>query len=240
MKTSSNNDKIYLGRDIGNELLKEIKNAKKSVKIVSPYLSASYVKELIELNKKGKEVTLITCDKVIDERSRYANITTSDLVKEIRITVPENEKKRKRVLFAGLMIFLLSLIVFVTNLLIKNEVVLSISIVLFVASLFVLGYGYLFIETYKIEYKPIFRIKVFDSTAGEKPWSTELVHSKIYIIDEEKAYLGSMNFSYSGFKTHYESLIEINDIHAIRDISNEVERLYSSHDFRVKGVRDWV
>ena len=241
MITSSNNDKIYIGRNAGKELLELIKSAKKSVKIVSPYLSSSYVKELIELSKRGREVMLITCDKIVDERSRYSDVKTSDLVKEKKILLPENEKTRKRGVFIGLMVFLLSLILFPVGFLMDmNEIMLSVSVIIFVISVIILGYYYLFVENYRIEYEPIFRMKVFDSHSGKNPLSTELVHSKIYIIDEERAYLGSANFSYSGFKTHYETLIEIKDNKAIKDISDEVERLYSSNDFKAKDIGEWV
>ena len=51
MKTISNKNQISLGRGYGIEILNAVKNAKKSVKIVSPYLSSSYLDELVNLNK---------------------------------------------------------------------------------------------------------------------------------------------------------------------------------------------
>jgi len=33
-------------------------------KIVSPYLSPDYIKELINLNNRGIKITLITCDDI--------------------------------------------------------------------------------------------------------------------------------------------------------------------------------
>ncbi len=234
MKTSSNHNDIYIGRNIGQELMRLIKSAKKSVKIVSPYLSASYVKELVELSKKGKDVTLITCDKIIGE-GRYSDLTIKDLVKETRIDEPNKKKSRKRGLFLGLILILSSLVLFSFSF----QIVLFVSLGLFVIAVCILIYYY-FKKPYRLVYDPIFRIKVFDSTSGAKPWSTELIHSKIYIIDEKLAYLGSANFSYSGFKMHYESLIEIQDPRAIRDISKEVEHLYFSKDLREKPIEEWI
>ena len=92
---------------------------------------------------------------------------------------------------------------------------------------------------YSFKYKPIFRIKVFDSASGKNPRSTELIHSKIFVIDEEIAFLGSVNFTYSGFKTHYETMIKVEDSKAVKDISQEVERLYNSKDLREKRVEEW-
>jgi len=236
MRTSSNNDNIYIGRNAGQELMKVIKNAKKSVKIVSPYLSASYVKELVELSKKGRDVTLITCDKLIGE-GRFTDLTIKDLVKETKIDDPNSKKSRKTGLHTGFILILFSFMLFSLYFIIQT--VLFVSIFIFVIGICILGYYY-FKDPYKIEYSPLFRIKVFDSTSGSKPWSTELIHSKIYIIDESLAFLGSANFSYSGFKKHYESLIEIRDQQAIRDISEEVESLYLSRDLREKPIDEWV
>jgi len=235
MRTSSNYDNIYIGRNAGQELMKVIKNAKKSVKIVSPYLSASYVKELVELSKKGKDVTLITCDKLIGA-GRYTDLTIKDLVKETKIDDSNKKKSRKRGLFAGLIVLLFSLILFPFSFL--AQVLLFISIFIFIVAICIITYYY-FEKPCRIEYTPIFRIKVFDSTSGANPKSTELIHSKIFIIDETVAYLGSANFSYSGFKTHYESIIEIQDEKAVGDISREVERLYYSKDLREKRVEEW-
>lgn len=38
---------------------------------------------------------------------------------------------------------------------------------------------------------------------------SELLHQKIYIIDEDKVYIGSMNFTYSGINENLETLIRI-------------------------------
>ena len=52
METFSNKDKIVLGRGKGTIILNAIKNARSSVKIVSPYLSPDYTKELVKLSEK--------------------------------------------------------------------------------------------------------------------------------------------------------------------------------------------
>ena len=89
------------------------------------------------------------------------------------------------------------------------------------------------------EYSTIFKIKVFDSKSGENPRSTELIHSKIFVIDESLAFLGSLNFTYSGFKKHYETVIQIEDKQAVNAISKEVDSLYHSEIFREKSIREW-
>lgn len=89
-------------------------------------------------------------------------------------------------------------------------------------------------------YKPLFDIKVFDSSTGKNPRSTELIHSKIYLIDNKIAFLGSANLTYSGFKTHYETTIKVSDPSAIQDISTEIDSLYNSTELKSKPIKEWM
>ncbi len=57
---------VYIGTGAGKKLMDEIENAKRSVKIVSPFLSPFLVKRLIRLHSKGIEVQLITTDTIKD------------------------------------------------------------------------------------------------------------------------------------------------------------------------------
>ena len=95
------------------------------------------------------------------------------------------------------------------------------------------------IKFYSYEYHSLFRLKVFDSKSGEKPYSTNLVHSKIFVIDESILFLGSANFTYSGFETHYETIIQVKDKKSIKDISKEVENLFNSRDLKSKSIKQW-
>ena len=239
MKTKSNNDSIYIGREAGKEIHEKIRNAKSSVKVVSPYLSADYIKDLIVLHQNGIEVMLITCDKISD--SAYSDFKVSDLVKQEK-TFDEKLKHKRKIgiimsLTAFLLIFLISISAIIAN---HNLFNLAFKLGFFGCVISLGSFSYFFfIKPYKIECKPIFRIKVFDSHSGRNPESTELIHSKIFIIDEEVAFLGSVNLTYSGFKTHYETAIKIEDPAAVKEISEEIERLYHSSELAAKSVEDW-
>ena len=236
MKTFSKNDTIYIGKYAGDEIIKEIKNAKSSVKIVSPYLSGNYVKELIHLHNQGRNITLITSDN-ITENQKYSDFSTSDLIVKNEVVDLTLEKKRKNEITYSLVFLIISLFTLINSVIINILFYPSIIILFF--SILGLIYSYN-MEIKRAEYIPIFRIKVFDSSSGEKPWSTELIHSKIYVIDDELAFLGSINFTYSGFKTHYETMIKIQDKKAVLDISQEVEELYNSKALRAKEIEEWI
>ncbi len=47
---------IYIGKGAGKKLLLDIRNARKSIKIVSPYLSPFFISELISIRKRDLEV----------------------------------------------------------------------------------------------------------------------------------------------------------------------------------------
>ena len=57
---------IYIGKGAGKKLLSDIRNARKSVKIVSPYLSPFLITELINFKKRNLKVELITTDNIED------------------------------------------------------------------------------------------------------------------------------------------------------------------------------
>src|SRR5680860_1051847 len=57
---------VYIGTGAGKKLMDEIENAKRSVKIVSPFLSPFLVKKLIELRSNGIDVQLITTETIED------------------------------------------------------------------------------------------------------------------------------------------------------------------------------
>src|SRR3989344_5163653 len=191
MKTSSSKDNIFLGRKVGIELLKDIKNARKSVKIVSPYLSPSYLEELVKLKKSGVDITLVTADNLEQGESAYSSFKHSDVIKQREIVDEDKIRARRKGIVISLTVFVISLLLFVVT------VVIPFLIYPFVfimgASLISSIYFY-FKKGHRYEYYSLFRIKVFDSKSGENPKSTNLIHSKVYVIDEETAYLGSANF----------------------------------------------
>ena len=106
MITFSNKDHIYIGKEAGKEIYEEIKNAKKSVKVVSPYLSPDYIKELIKLYKDGRKITLITCDKI--ETSSYSDFKISDLIDKEKVFDEKADKLKKQLFASFIWLFVVS------------------------------------------------------------------------------------------------------------------------------------
>jgi phosphatidylserine/phosphatidylglycerophosphate/cardiolipin synthase-like enzyme len=234
MRTISQNDKIYIGRKAGIEILKEVLNSKESVKIVSPYLSSSYLEKLVNLQKKGVKITLITCDEIKESEKGFSNFKLSDIIKQKEISLKDIKTipKHSKPAFLGMLI--LSAILFLLTPFLP--LLLIISLPLLIISL--IGILFPSLNQKEYEYYSVFRLKIFDSHSSNKPWSTNLIHSKIFIIDENIAFLGSANFTYSGFNTHYETIIKIEDKNAISIISQEIESLYNSTELKSKTIRE--
>ncbi len=230
METYSKESIIKLGRGKGNEILTEIKNARKEVKIVSPYLSPDYIKELINLHNKGVYVTLITCDNL--ETNSWSDFKPSDIVRKEKIEDAKLKNLKKSLYLISIILFLFSIFSFSTIFFMPN--LMFIPIVILFISLVLCATGFIIID-HKYEYHPIFRLKVFDSKSGENPQSTNLIHSKIFLIDNKILFLGSANFTYSAFKTHYETVIKILDKKAIEDVSKEVENIFNSKELKEKS-----
>jgi phosphatidylserine/phosphatidylglycerophosphate/cardiolipin synthase-like enzyme len=231
MRTNSRNTSIYIGKGAGNEVLEKIRSAKHSVKIVSPYLTPTYIEELIKLKRRGVDVTLITSDKLEEGRGVYSDLTHTDVIKQKRMEDEVEQKRRGNGIKYSLLSYLIPIILFY----VFSYSFLSVILVL-VSTISLIFYYNLRIYTYK--YQPLFKLKVFYSAYDQEKNHSNFIHSKIYVIDEKVAYVGSINFTYKGFKYNYETATKVNDPMAIREISKEVDRLYNSSELS-KSIEEW-
>ncbi len=234
METYSKNSIIKLGRGNGIEILNTIKEAKSSVKVVSPYLSPDYIKELVELSKKGIDVTLITCDN-IERDLKYSDFKHEDIIRQEKIEDKKSKSLKSTLYVISFILFMITLISL--SLIVINPALGFIPVLLFIITLFILISAWI-INDYKYKYYPIFKLKVFDSKSGINPQSTNLIHAKIFLIDDEILYLGSANFTYSAFKTHYETVIKILDQKAIQEVNKEIENIFNSRELKEKSLSD--
>ena len=86
---------IYIGKGAGKKLLLDIRNARKSIKIVSPYLSPFLISELISFRKRNLEVELVTTDNIEDFYGKYER-NIHKLIIQNRETDKEAEEKREK------------------------------------------------------------------------------------------------------------------------------------------------
>jgi len=234
---------IYIGAGAGKKLLNDIRNAQKSIKIVSPFLSPGLIKKLIELHCSGLEVKLITSDVIEDFHGNYEKnihklILQNRKIDQAALELINKWKQITKILSLinlGFILLFISLIYFLKDL--RIILILIPIIALFVAILIYKGE----IRTkriYSYWYTKLFPFKVFTSTEANMSYNT-FVHAKIYLIDDQIAYLGSLNFTKSGTEWNYETRVRTIDPNAIELIENEFYDLMENSEIPERDIQSW-
>jgi len=234
---------IYIGTGAGKKLLNDLCKAQKSIKIVSPYLSPSLIKKLIELHRSGLEIQLITSDNIEDFHGNYEKNIHKLILQNRKIdkTAIESIKKWKQItkilslINLGFILLFISLIYFLKDLrvilIIIPIIALSVAILIYKGE----------IKTkriYSYWYTKLFPFKVFTSTEANLSHST-FAHAKIYLIDDHIAYLGSLNFTKSGTEWNYETRVRTTDPKAIKSIKNEIYDLMENSEIPERDIQMW-
>lgn len=234
---------IYIGKGAGKKLLSDIYNAKKSIKVVSPYLSPFLIKELINLRKRNIEVELITTDTIEDFYGSYEK-NIHELIIQNKTTDNEAIKIRER-WKEILKILLYTTIGFFIVIVVLAYFLMDMKVAFGLIPLGVLFLMYKLLDRkvknkriYNYRYSQIFPFKVYMSPDSTDESDT-FIHGKIYLIDDEIAYLGSLNFTTSGTKHNYETRIRTTDANAIKEINKEVFRLMNHSCLPEKDIQLW-
>lgn len=86
---------LYIGKGAGKMLLRDIRNATQSVKILSPYLSPSFISELIELKRRGVHVELITTDNLEDFKHKPEKNIHNLITQQCHVDVKAVARRRR-------------------------------------------------------------------------------------------------------------------------------------------------
>lgn len=234
---------IYIGKGAGKKLLTDIRNAKKSVKIVSPYLSPFLIKELINFRKRDLEVELVTTDNIEDfygnyERNIHKLINQNREIDNIAVEKREKWKDISKILtYIGFGLF--TILIGIAYLLKDTKVAFGL-IPIFIIFLVIKLYKNKIKNTriYSYWYSQLFPFKVYMSPDQNK-LSDTFIHSKIYLIDDQIAYLGSLNFTSSGTKHNYETRIRTKDSNAIKEIKEEIYQLTNHSHLPERNIQFW-
>ncbi len=234
---------IYIGKGAGKKLLNDIRNAKQSIKIVSPYLSPFLISELINFRKRNLEVVLITTDKLEDFfGSHEKNI--HKLIIQNREIDKEAEVKREKwkdiskilaYIGIGILLILIVLAYYIRDLKVAFGLI-PLLIIFLIVKLYKNKIKNK--QIYSYWYSQLFPFKVYMSpnTTDE---SDTFIHSKIYLIDNKIAYLGSLNFTSSGTKHNYETRVRTEDQNAIEEIKEEIHKLLNHSHLPERNIQIW-
>ncbi len=226
---SINSSKLYLGRNAGDKILISLRLATKSIKIATAYISSEYIDFLIEKAESNVDVSLILSSEFSSDQNSRIKIYRK-LIQQTRIT----DHKKKRLRFFGLCLVILSYFIVLVFLFVGYiEKFPHFKYANFLFPLLIFTHLYLKkMRIYNYTYKNKLNFTVIMSPYSSNNSFNEnfyLAHAKIYIIDEEISFLGSMNFTRMGFNNNYESRMLIEDLNDVGFISNEFDYLYANN-----------
>lgn len=234
---------IYIGKSAGAKLLQDIRNAKRNVKIVSPYLSPSLIKELIFLHTKGINISLITSDEIEDFYGYDKNINKL-IVQKRHVDEKAKQSRDHLISLSGTLLFVIIglAIILVPLIFLLKEWKFAYGFTLVVLLFFVRDFVVRQIKNkriYHYTYKQLFPFKVFISPNNGNSFNKTFIHSKIYVIDDEIAYMGSLNFTGKGIKDNHETRIRTADPNAVAKIVEEVNNIFFNSNLAERDLQFW-
>lgn len=196
---------IYIGRNAGKRVLQDIRQASKSVRIISPYLAPELAGLLREKEASGVSIELVTTNEITQAPKSQEIIR--ELVEQIRTTRPLAMSIRKWGRGLSFVCFLLLAGGCARLAYLNADFDLWALMALACILPFIIFSG---IRTYDYTYKNRFNIKCLISPhCGGSFKEHSLVHAKLFIIDDRVAFLGSLNYTWPGMKYNVESCIHI-------------------------------
>jgi phosphatidylserine/phosphatidylglycerophosphate/cardiolipin synthase-like enzyme len=236
---------IYIGQGAGKKLLDDLHTAQKSIKIISPYLSPFLVKELIELKRGNSNLSieLITSDEIED----YKDVNQSNIYKLIVQNKKldhdaETQRNKWKKVFRILLTATVGLsVVEYLSILFLQDARLLFGIIPIIISVIVLLIYRSKISNkriYNYHYSQLFPFKVYLSPY-KSPLSDTFIHSKIYLVDDSIAYLGSLNFTHNGTTSNYETRIRTVDRNAISKMNDEFFELFHHSSLPERDIQKW-
>lgn len=199
---------IKISRKIGSFFLDSMKNAKKRLWIMSPWLSPEYAKLAIEKKTQGVDVKVITSNNYIrSHREALQELTEGR--KEVKR--PENRKLK----IMGITLILTGIImVFITDFILLGLIICGTGITLY----FIGRERRVIYWVSKIEDE---NLLVYNYTPAYP------LHAKVYIVDD-LIIVGSVNLTSIGLERSVESIALIQSDELVLDLSNtlnEIEKL---------------
>ncbi len=238
---------IFIGKGAGKAILEDMRRAKRSIRVMSPYLSASLVDILLDRFRLGIHVELVTSDEVEDHKHEDKN--SYRIVKQHK-HVDEQLKSRKQAFhWLGITLLVLSGFAAICRLPVLFSGSTGVSDVIgFVVPAIIALIGQLLwkhagrINFWYYSYSSLFPVKIFYSYFSRKKTDRSKafnLHSKLYIIDDCIAYLGSVNFTRSGCLLNHETRIRITDPEAISQLKAEFSELLWNEHYNHRSVDEW-
>lgn len=234
---------LFIGKGAGKNVMTDINNAQRSVRIISPYVSASLIWQLIKLKRSGVEVQLITTDAIMDSTESAAG-TFKHLISQEKVIDKKAQTYRTILSVIEKIAWLAVVGASVWGLLNMEHpgpnfrsalIIFSIALVAaIILRVKISGY-----RTFNYRYDTLFPFKLLIAPENADYPIKTFIHSKVYIIDEEIMYWGSLNFTAAGTQDNYETRIKTKDPEAIHKMSLEFSKMMISHNLPERNLSVW-
>jgi len=213
---------LYIGKNAGKQILQSINVAKSSIKIISPYISDSYIDLLIQKHSIGVDVSLITSTDIVKANSQ--NKVYKKIIMQTRHTNEAAKTKRDNGLKYTLLAGLISIVAAMVGSYFGQSDFLWLLALLPV--LFIIFRYFNGVRIYNYTYSTLFRFQAIVSPHSQGFGAGKyLLHAKVFLIDDKEAFLGSVNFTKSAFRFNYETCIKLTGSQDIKALSTEYEYL---------------
>jgi len=238
---------IYIGKGAGKMIIEDMLKAKRSIRVMSPYLSAGLIDILLERLRFGVHIELVTADDIEDHQ--HADKNCYHIIKQHTHVDGELKNKKQLLHWLGIGFMIVFGCLAVTRLpgilspSIELPDVIQFSVFALLALIGRVTWKHAeSINFWYYSYSSLFPIKIFYSYFSRKNRDRSKafnLHSKLYIIDDCIAYLGSVNFTRSGCSFNHETRIRITDREAIDQLREEFEELLSTDQYNHRSVDEW-
>ena len=224
-----------IGCSAGSKLYHRMINARERVLVISPYLDEHLVNRLLELRERGVVVDLVT----MDDRVRRHKIAKK-LVSQRRYRDETAVTRRRR----GMLWSALGGIVAVGTAVSLNGLSPWAPLGWFLLTVFTIVFGiYWNRGIYRYEY--VWTLSDTQVLPSHYRFETAcpFVHAKLYLIDREVAFLGSLDFTSKGLFDNFETCVRVDKSDDVRDlevlISSKLKDL-GSFSLKPSDVGAWL
>ncbi len=242
--SSENFVSLYFGKGAGKQIKEQLEHAKSEVLIISPYISENKIDTLIKLRERGVDVYLSfsSLPKYDIERSSILR----KLIQQNKFVDSERKSsiiKRKNIYNGLLGILVILMFLFISLNLFQLNGEKQFNALYLASTIFILCIAFYIRKLKKrIENTPVnsytytekgIRFKYIDGNGD----NFVFIHSKIYVIDRKDVYLGSMNFTDSGFSSNFETRVRITEAVLASEIADWVRDFFENNiEFPAKDI----
>lgn len=230
---------VFVGTGAGSPIYHDIREAQRSVRVISPYLGDHLAEVLLACQERGVAVTAI----VSNDGGNARDLARQLVVQDVQLDADRQRLSRYGTIFS--VVALLVAIALLARAMVARSFPTAASSLLLglLAILALLFFQRLAIYLYTYRYRlrglrvvPSPRCYPFAARDACPPF----VHAKVYVVDDRVAYVGSANFTTSGLFDNLEAMVRLKSSEAVAALGRYVDELYTAGPFPAYPPALWA